>query len=305
MRKMLVSIFNDVDSQNTRSLESAIDNLPELEKLKYKPAVWNQEVGEKIVREFEEGSIVPTLSFVDPWGYKGLSLRLINSVLKDWGCDCIFFFNYNRINAGLHNTAVKKHIDALFGEERAQRLRRELKAEPYSPEAREKRIITALQEALCEMGGKYVLPFRFMNDAGTRTSHYLVFVTKHPKGYGIMKGIMAKASTGGQQGVPTFEYNPAPPDEQLNLELTGPLDELGRMLLDKFAGQTLTMIEIYDRHNINTPFIAPNYRDALGNLEEQGKIKVDPPASMRQKRGGKPTFGPTVLVTFPMKAKNR
>ena len=60
--------------------------------------------------------------FVDPWGYKGLSLRLINSVLKDWACECIFFFNYNRINMGLGNDAVKEHMDALFGEERAAEL---------------------------------------------------------------------------------------------------------------------------------------------------------------------------------------
>ncbi len=56
---------------------------------------------------FEQMNLVPTFFFVDPWGYKGLSLRLINSVLKNWGCDCIFFFNYTRINMGLENELVK------------------------------------------------------------------------------------------------------------------------------------------------------------------------------------------------------
>src|SRR5207248_10024637 len=41
-----------------------------------------------------------TFLFVDPFGYKGLSLQLVNSVIKDWGCDCVFFFNYNRISMG-------------------------------------------------------------------------------------------------------------------------------------------------------------------------------------------------------------
>ena len=80
-------------------------------------------MGEEIVKMFEEMSLVPTLFFVDPWGYKGLSLRLVNSVLKDWGCDCIFFFNYNRINMGLSNPFVKEHMNALFGEERAEEFR--------------------------------------------------------------------------------------------------------------------------------------------------------------------------------------
>ncbi len=52
-----------------------------------------------------------------------MTLRLINSVLKDWGCDCCFFFNYSRVNAGLANDAVEQHMDALFGQERANSLR--------------------------------------------------------------------------------------------------------------------------------------------------------------------------------------
>ena len=61
--------------------------------------------------------LVPTLLFVDPWGYKGLSLALINSVVQNWGCDCIFFFNYNRINPGVSNDTVREHMNALFGDD--------------------------------------------------------------------------------------------------------------------------------------------------------------------------------------------
>ena len=118
LRDRLVAIFNDKDENNSKKLEKTIAGIPEIEKLKYKPHVYNQEVGEKIVKMFESMNLIPTLFFVDPWGYKGLSLRLVNSVLKDWGCDAIFFFNYNRINMGITNEFVKQHIEALFGEER-------------------------------------------------------------------------------------------------------------------------------------------------------------------------------------------
>jgi len=76
---------------------------PDIGTLKHKPKVFNNEVGEEIVKMFEERALIPTLFFVDPWGYKGLSLRLINSVLKDWACECIFFFNYNIINICISN----------------------------------------------------------------------------------------------------------------------------------------------------------------------------------------------------------
>jgi three-Cys-motif partner protein len=102
MRDMLLTLFNDIDSANTNSLQQVINALPDVDRLKNKPIVLNKEVGEEIVREFEQTHLVPTLFFIDPWGYKGLSIRLIGSLIMSWGCDCIFFFNYNRINMGLN-----------------------------------------------------------------------------------------------------------------------------------------------------------------------------------------------------------
>jgi three-Cys-motif partner protein len=84
----------------------------------------------EMVKQFASVKLVPTLFFLDPWGYKGLSLQIVNAVLKDWGCDCIFFFNYNRINMGLTNPAVQEHMNALFGEKRADQLRTELEGFP-------------------------------------------------------------------------------------------------------------------------------------------------------------------------------
>ena len=112
-------------------------------------------------------------------------------MLKDWGCDCIFFFNYNRINIlGLCNPIVQEHMAALFGEERARVLRNNL--EGLSPEDRENCIVEELCGALGAKQGRYVLPFSFKNDSGTtRPQPYLIFVSKHSLGYGIMKDIMA------------------------------------------------------------------------------------------------------------------
>ena len=79
-------------------------------------------------------------------------------------------------------------MDALFGEERANALRKEL--EDLTPDKRESMIVEKIAEALQEMGGKYVLPVYFKNGQGNRTSHYLIFVTKNVTAYTIMKGIM-------------------------------------------------------------------------------------------------------------------
>ena len=299
LRESLVTLFNDKDAENASSLVAAIENLPNLGRLRYKPQVINEEVGSEIVKQFEKLRLVPTLFFVDPWGYKGLSLGLINSVLKNWGCDCLFFFNYNRINMALTNEAVREHMNVLFGEKRANIIRNEL--EGLNPTERESLIIERLSEALKEMGANFVLPFTFKNEHATRTSHHLIFASKHFKGYEIMKGIMARESSDYNQGVPSFEFSPASERYPLLFELFRPLEDLEEMLLGEFAGRSLTMHEIYQQHNVGRRFIEPNYKKVLGAMEAAAKIRAAPPMHQRPKKKGEVTFAGHVVVTFPAK----
>jgi three-Cys-motif partner protein len=297
MSQMLVTLFNDKDAKNAGELEKAISELPGIERMKYKPQIANQEVGTEIVQLFNRMRMVPTFFFVDPWGYKGLSLGLINSVLKNWGCDCIFFFNYNRVSMGLPNEAVRDHMNVLFGEDRADQVRKKLIG--LSPEERETLIVEELAEALKEMGGQFVLPFTFRNEKGSRTTHHLIYVSKAFRGYEIMKGIMALESSEADQGVPSFRYSPASERFPLLFNLTTPLEDLEKELLHQFAGKTLTMQDIYEKHNVGRPFISRNYKRALNNLESAGKVQADPPAAKRRMQKGERTFPDHVKVIFP------
>src|SRR5258707_12470378 len=117
------------------------------------------------------------------------------------------------------------------------------------------------------MGGQYVLPFRFKNSSGRRTSHSLIFVSKHFKGYEIMKGIMAKESSVFEQDVPSLTYSPADRSMPLFFSLSQPLDALKNILLKEFSGRTLSMLDIYTEHNVDTPYIKKNYKETLGRLE--------------------------------------
>lgn len=299
--KALVTLFNDKTPAFSSSLKKEIEALDGVQNLKFAPDVQCEEVGDQVVKMFEEMNLVPTLMFVDPWGYKGLSLRLVNSVLKDWACECIFFFNYNRINMGLNNDAVRDHIEALFGADKAPALRKKL--ENLATEKRELTIVEELCQALKQLGGKFVLPFCFKNAEGNRTSHHLIFVSKHPLGYKIMKKVMAGESSSSQQGVPSFEYNPADKEQPLLFELTWPLDELEGMLLRTFAGKTMTMEQIYDAHNVGRRYTDTNYKDVLKKMELAGKIIANPPHTARRKVKGEVTFADSVRVTFPARGK--
>jgi hypothetical protein len=202
--------------------------------------------------------------FADPWGYRGLSLRLIGAIIKDWGCDVIMFFNYNRINAGLENELVSHHMDALFGKERADILRHIIPS--LSSTEREAIIMKHISEALNAIGGQFVLPFPFKNETGSRTTHYLIFISKHTRGHGIMKDIMAKVSSTKEQGVASFEHNRAMEQQPMLFE-ERPLDELAVILLKQFTGRTLRMVEIFNEHNYGTPYTLQNYKAVLKKLE--------------------------------------
>lgn len=297
LAQTLVALLNDSDDNKSGTLQNEINKLPGVEKLKYAPHVSCAEVDESAENYFNEVNLIPSFSFIDPFGYKGLSLKIIKGVIKDWGCDCVFFFNYNRINAGISNPAVAGHMDALFGKARADKLRARLPA--LSPELREALILEELANEIKRLGGTYVLPFTFKNASGTRTSHKLVFVSKSFKGYSIMKDIMAMESSTDDQGVPSLTYSPADASMPLLFSLQRPMDQLKGLLLKDFAGQELTVEEIYESHSIDTRYVLKNYKDVLIELEAEDKIITAPPAAERPKRKGKPTFANRVRVTFP------
>jgi three-Cys-motif partner protein len=295
LRDSLVTMFNDEDPDHTTNLAGEIAKLPKIETLKYQPEVRTGDVGESITTHLQSVRLIPTFSFIDPFGYKGLSLGLVQGAIKEWGSDCVFFFNYNRINAGISNELVDEHMDALFGSARAALLRDSIKGR--SPAQREALVLEHLAQALKELGGHFVLPFRFRNVTGKRSTHHLIFVSKHVKGYEIMKEIMAKESLTHDQGVPSFEYSPADADTPLLFSLARPFEKLVAELPVKFTDRTMSMIQIYNEHQVDTPFIKKNYKDALLILEADKRITAIP----AKRRPG--TFGDDVKVIFPSGAK--
>jgi hypothetical protein len=112
-----------------------------------------------------------------------------------------------------------------------------------------------------------------------------------------MKEIMASESTSFNDGVPSFEYDPASflPQQTLLFKLSKPLEVLTEELCSIYKGKTLTMLEIYEKHNVDTPFIKRNYKEVLRSLLDTEKISAVSPSGKRPKSG---TFADSTVVTF-------
>jgi three-Cys-motif partner protein len=299
MAEMLVSVFNDKDPDNVEKLKAEVLQMEGFEKLKHKPTFMKNIVGNEIVEELKKVELVPSLIFIDPCGYKGLSLDLIASVIKDWGCDCIFFFNYNRINAAINNPVMETNVKAIFGDETLEYLR--TKTKKLNPDQREKLLLETFTSELKKVKGDYSISFKFYSEDGSKTSHFIFFVSKHPLAYSLMKQTMAdNCDTRG--AVPTYEYNPMAVVRSSQTTLFGDdnfeILKLADNLVDLYKGKTMTRKQIYEGHHIDKPYIENNYKEALLILEQNGKVITNPPFEKRRKYQGKPTLGENVILTF-------
>jgi three-Cys-motif partner protein len=285
--------FNDGDRDNYEQLKTTISSIPGIQDLQYKPTIGNKVVDAGWI-DILSRLRVPTLVFLDPCGYKGLSLNLIAAALKGFGNDCIFFFNYSRINMKLELEMMNESIDEFFGSERAKTLRRDIKHRSRSE--RKRIILDAVGSAIVQAGGHPQF-FTFKSDTG-RTSHHLVYASKSLKAGEMMKRILVSASSEITEGVGSGEYNPRIQD--MSGSLFSGLYEVEDRLLSTYAGREISFDALLQAEATMTQYTESNYRDALLKLEGEGRIIMDPPAENRRWQAGreKRTLPKTVLIRF-------
>jgi hypothetical protein len=242
---------------------------------------------------------VPTLVFLDPCGYKGLSLKLVASILGGFGNDCIFFFNYSRINMKLDLKIMNQSVDDFFEPERAKTLRAKIRNRT-APEREQ--IILAAVKASIEEAGAIPLVFGFNSDKGRR-SHHLVYASKNQSAAGMMKSILRSASSEITEGVGSGEHDPRA--AEVSGSLFGGLYAVEDRLLATFAGRAITFASLL-QEEAQTQYTESNYRDAVLKLEREGRVTVVPPANARRMQAGgqKRTLPKAVSISFRHKEEH-
>ena len=289
--KALVSIFNDGNPIYVERLRAAVAALPERSALKYDPQFFCDMVSDQIAGAFNGVRMAPAILFVDPFGYKGLTRRLIGSVLKDWGSDCVFFFNYNRVNQALGQDQFDAHLYGIFGKERTEQMRGEVR-NIRDPFKREEYILKKVFEAMAEIGGKYAISYRFRKPDG-RTRQHIVFTSKNLRGYDVMKKSMASESFETADGVPTYEFV-EPGEPTLFQEVLPPrafpwtIDRLADDLKKRYARTEKSFKEIFQEDYVSTPYVEKNYRAAILALQKRGAVALSKPDGSAVRTGSCP-----------------
>lgn len=186
------------------------------------------------------------------------------------------------------NQKFDEYLEGLFGQKRVQILKNELKELP--PEEREPIVLNGLIEALKENSANYVLPFKFYRTDMLRTSHFIIFVTKHKLGCSIMKQIMYANSAKDVDGVASFEFKDSKNFENKFEQLTifaRPLDALCDEVFEickRGNIQVKSICEKYDT-DFSNHYVSRNVKDALIRLEEHNKIIVISGRKQKQRKG--------------------
>ncbi len=293
-------VFNDKNLSYVSKLEGAIADAVRDESagLRLKPRFSSFEVGPDTLDWFQQQGLGACLFFLDPWGYRGLSLDLISGLVRGWGSDCIFFFNYAALNMHLFNEGEDELVADFWGVGDLDELKSLLFG--VSPRDSEYRAVDFLSSRLREQGVPYVVPMRFTTEAGDRTSYHLILASKNFRAYELMKEVMRSISTDQTETVVPFEFSVRYSEGSLQPRLLpGPVleEDLSERLFGRFAGESLPFRDLYRSFEAEhtTPFLKRDYVAAIDKLRDQNLVNGG-------RRGG---IRDDVIVSFPSQDERR
>ena len=298
--KRIRLFFNDQNENYIEALKDNIRRVDSQDVLRNNIKYSKYSVGSEFYQRLNFPSNVPVFSYVDPFGYKGITRELIGKLIQNNGSDCIFFFNYSRLNMAFStNPRFDTYLSNIFGAERMIKLNDILQDLP--PSQRESIVLNALSDSLCEIGAINPLAFKFYSQEKQRTSHFIVFVSKHPLATRIMKQTMYSVSAKDADGVALFEYHDQknfgieyPQKSLFDSPFQGLITELKR----KNSGQKIVVEQLcaFYECNYKSPFVKQNVKAALLQLEEDGLLTVE--GRKKQTSKGKKTLPDAAIVVF-------
>lgn len=290
--------FNDAVPSLTNSLRQEIQGLQGIGALRHEPSYTNQPASISLIDSFRLPREVSQFYFLDQFGWAEITPALVRHIFLAQKCDCAFFLRTPRVIAAISNPNTETAVTSLFGINGLNEVREAFKLRPRE---KEKIILEKLKTTMKAAGAPYFLPFPFRVCDVNSSRQHLIYLGKHPKGFEVMKDIMATKSSLQYAGVPVLGHTEGP--EQWDLFSADPILALQEQLMQVFSGRGLNVGEVFSEHHVtNECYILRNYQEALRRLETSGAILVDPPAAERPKRCGIVTMSEDVRLTFQSKA---
>lgn len=294
IRNKLRLMFYEKDKIYADQLRQALSENDSTKRLSNKPIVIQKEVNSEIIDELPIGE--STFCFIDPFGYQGVTNELLESVIENWGSDCLFYLSIAGIRRNIEKDDQLDHLDALLGIKGVETLRGCV---------RQSKAVLPFHKVVCESlkaaikrrrGGRntYFLPFAMDADKKKMVSYCLVFLTEHHKGFELMKDIMSKESPTDAEEVPLYCSREI---SQIELLFNSQLESLKSSLLSLHSGFSLSVSEIVKQcHERGEIFLERNVKRSIRELSEAKLVSVSTPSGKPPQKG---TMGDNNIITFP------
>ena len=251
----------------------------------HKPFFGNQVVGESeginryIAKNTLNGNYndAPAVMFIDPFGYKNIDTRLLAQFLSYWGNELFIFVNSKRINAAIDNDKFEENMRTLFPTQ-FDALKNQIRSFGTLSERLQFIIDNLGQEYNNLLRGRvFYTAFKFQEEAQDTTSHYILHLTKGPRGYDLIKQIYNDFANVGTifDGRNTYTFDQKMIGQQI-IDIFDPaqdnIDKLAGELCIRFAGRTLTAYDLFEQDQTGTLYSRAHYTKALRQLYDAGKI---------------------------------
>lgn len=284
--KCVETIFNDKHKKSIEKLSGCVDSYCKLYDFSFYPKFFSEQVCDNNIDVLLTNANVPSLLFLDPWGYKGLSLDTIKRGIENRGCDCFFFFNYDAIirSLGDNNEHLLDNLMLLFGNDAICLNEMVRDKDPY---LKNEAIISKFEEKVRNLIPEvYVSTFKFYSDKSNKVSHYLFHVTKHERGFEAFKQVIKQLNKD-DNGFPMYEYDPKVADSPILLATTDNLEKLAHDLHCYYKGQVMGVKHIFEDYVAKSLFLPSDARKSLMYLEDHFKISIERFNKNGERRNGK------------------
>jgi len=283
LRKQVQFLFNDIEHSETlrNNFNLRFPDSP----FPHQPRFGNLEVGQnEVIREFlqkptykDRKNVSPSLLFIDPFGYKGIETAVLAQFMKNWGNEVFIFVNMKRIHPALENDNFDGLMQVLF----PTTLEQVRKDRRYSANTMERisLIINSLgEEYKAILGEAYYTAFQFQEEDSDATSHYILHITKHHRGYDLVKQIYTDFANVGTMfdGKHTYTFDAKKLDGEPEMFDVAEMNvqQLAVELAAKYAGRRISALELFDLDHKTKLHSRSHYVAALRSLVTQGRVSA-------------------------------
>ena len=192
-------------------------------------------------------NLIPSLFFIDPFGFKGISFENIKKILTKYNsCEVIINFMYEEFNRFKSGANIDDTLTRFFGSDVS--VFKE-KTKYMNPQERRNYIIGEYKNNFIKSGVKYTLDFDIQKDDSVAYKMSLIFASNNINGFNVMKSSMLELSKNIY-----FEYK-THENKMRNLfslfEMEFVMSEMASVMYQDLKGKSLLreQVDFYCKHH--------------------------------------------------------